>query len=133
MAESISGRSRELLEAPNFCQVATIRRDGTPHVVPTWVDIEDNRVVLNTAEGRAWPSNLRRDPRVTLSVQNMENPYEFVSIRGRVVEDTHEGADEHADKFAMKYLGKERYPFRAEGEQRVLFKVEPDWVHHWGG
>ena len=133
MAESISGRSRELLEAPNFCQVATIRRDGTPHVVPTWVDIEDNRVVLNTAEGRAWPSNLRRDPRVTLSVQNMENPYEFVSIRGRVVEDTHEGADEHADKLAMKYLGKERYPFRAEGEQRVLFKVEPDWVHHWGG
>ncbi len=133
MAESISGRSRELLEAPNFSQVATIRPDGTPHVVPTWVDVEDDRVLLNSAEGRAWPSNLRRDPRVTLSVQNMENPYEFVSIRGRVVEDTHDGADDHIDKLAMKYLGKERYPFRSEGEQRILFKVEPDWVHHYGG
>jgi PPOX class probable F420-dependent enzyme len=133
MAESIEGRTRELLEAPNFSHTASIRKDGTPHVVPTWVDVEDELILLNSAEGRAWPANMRRDPRVTLAVQNQENPYEFVSIRGRVVEDTHEGADEHIDRMAMKYLGEEKYPFRAEGEQRVLFKVQPEHFFHYGG
>ena len=131
MAESIEGRARELLEAKNFGQVATIRRDGTPHVVATWVDVEDNRVVLNTAEGRAWPQNLRRDPRVTLNVMNLENPYEWVEIRGRMVEDTHEGADEHIDKMSQKYLGQVPYPFRAPGEQRVIFRIEPERVNHY--
>ena len=130
MAEPIEGRVRELLEAPNFCHVATLRRDGSPHVNPVWVDVEDGLVVLNSAEGRAWPGNVRRDPRVTLSVMNLENPYEYVEIRGRVVGDTHEGADEHIDRMAMKYLGEERYPFRAEGERRVIFRVEPERVYH---
>ena len=130
MAEPIEGRARELLEAPNFCHVATLRSDGSPHVNPVWVDVEDNLVVLNSAEGRAWPANVRRDPRVTLNVMNLENPYEYVEIRGRVVDDTHEGADEHIDRMAMKYLGEERYPFRAEGEQRVIFRVEPERVYH---
>ncbi len=132
MPQPIEGRPRELLEAPNFCQVGSIRTDGTAHVVPTWVDIEDGLVMLNSAEGRAWPKNVRRDPRVTLTVLNQENPYEFVSIRGRVVDDTHDGADEHIDRLAMKYLGEERYPYRADGEQRVIFRVEPDQVFHFG-
>ena len=133
MGQPIEGRSRELLEAPNFCNVATLRKDGTPHLVPTWVDVEDNLVLLNSSEGRLWPSNLRRDPRVTLMVFNQENPYEFVSIRGRLSEDTHEGAFEHIDKLAMKYLGQEKYPFLQEGEQRIIFKIEPQSVHHYGG
>jgi PPOX class probable F420-dependent enzyme len=133
MAEAIEGRARELIEAPNFCSVGSIRRDGSPAVAPTWVDVQDDLVVLNSAEGRAWPANVRRDPRVTLTVINHENPYEFVSIKGHVVEDTHEGADEHINAMAMKYLGEEEYPFRAEGEQRVLFRVEAEKVTHYGG
>ena len=133
MAEPIEGRARELLEAPNFCMVGSIRADGTPQVVPTWVDLKDNAVVLNSAEGRAWPANVRRDPRVTLMVPNQENPYEFVSIRGRLVDDTHEGADEHIDKLAKKYLGEDTYPFRAPGEQRVILRIEPEKVFHYGG
>ena len=66
--------------------------------------------VLNTAEGRAWPRNLERDPRVTLTVQNMENPYEYVEIRGRVAERTHEGADEHIDSLAKKYMDADELP-----------------------
>ena len=132
MSETIEGRGRELLEAPNFCNVATILKDGTPHVVPTWVDIEDDKVLLNSAEGRLWPRNIRRDPRVTLTVLNQENPYEFVSIRGRLVEDTHDGADEHIDKLAKKYMGADSYPFRQEGEQRVIFKILPERVIHHG-
>ena len=82
MSAMIDGRAEELLKGKNFCHVATLRPDGSVHGVPVWVDVQDGRPVLNTAEGRAWPRNLERDPRVTLTVQNMENPYEYVTIRG---------------------------------------------------
>ena len=131
MAQTIDARSRELLEQPNFCHVVTLREDGSADAVLTWVDVQDDRVLLNTAEGRAWPQNLRRDPRVTLNVMNLENPYEWVEIRGRMVEDTHEGADEHIDKMSQKYLGQVPYPFRAPGEQRVIFRIEPERVNHY--
>ncbi len=132
MSSKIEGRAEELLRGRNFCQVATLRPDGAVHVAPVWVDARDGRPVLNTAEGRAWPRNLQRDPRVTLTVQNMENPYEYVTIRGRVAERTHEGADEHIDALAMKYLGKDEYPYRQPGEQRVIISVEPEHVYTYG-
>lgn len=133
MGASIEGRARELLEAPNFCHVATIREDGLPHVVPVWVDVDGGQALLNSAEGRAWPTNAERDPRVTLTVQNLENPYEYVTIRGHVAEHTTDGADEHIDRMAKKYLDKDEYPFRQPGEVRVLFRIEPEHVHVGGG
>jgi PPOX class probable F420-dependent enzyme len=132
VSTTIEGRSEELLQGKNFCLVSTIREDGSVHAAPVWVDVQDGKPVLNTAEGRAWPRNLERDPRVTLTVQNMENPYEYVSIRGRVSERTHEGADEHIDSLAKKYMGVDEYPLRQPGEQRVIIRVEPEHVHHWG-
>jgi len=133
MAATIEGRSEEILKAPNFCNVSTIRRDGTIHGVPVWVDVQEGRPTLNSAEGRAWPRNLERDPRVTLTVPNWENPYEYVEIRGHVAERTHEGADEHIDALAKKYLGQDAYPFRQPGEQRVIIRIEPEYVHTHGG
>jgi PPOX class probable F420-dependent enzyme len=132
MSATIEGRSEELLQAKNFCQVATLRSDGSVHSAPVWVDVQDGRPVLNTAEGRAWPANLERDPRVTLTVQNMDNPYEYVAIRGRVAERTHDGADEHIDAMAKKYLGQDTYPFRQPGEERVIIRIDPEYVHVWG-
>ena len=133
MSATIEGRAEELLKGKNFCHVATLRADGTVHGVPVWVDVQDGRAVLNTAEGRAWPRNLERDPRVTLTVQNMENPYEYLEVRGRVAERTHDGADEHIDSLAMKYLGKDEYPYRQPGEQRVILRVEPEVARVMGG
>jgi PPOX class probable F420-dependent enzyme len=133
MSPAIEGRAEELLKAKNFCVVSTIRRDGSVHAAPTWVDVQDGRPVLNTAEGRAGPRNLARDPRVTLTVQNMENPYEYATVRGRVAERTTDGADEHIDALAMKYLGQESYPYRQPGEQRLIVRVEPQEVHLYGG
>lgn len=127
MAEEIDGRSRELLEAKNFCHVATIDTDGTPHVAVVWVDVNGSDVLLNSAEGRDWPENLRRDPRVTLTVVNHDDPYEYVSIDGRVVEMTHDGARDHIDKLAQKYFGKETYPGPLD-ETRVLIRVRPEKV-----
>ena len=133
MSATIEGRSVELLQGKNFCHVATLRPDGSVHGVPVWVDVQDGLPTLNTAEGRAWPRNLQRDPRVTLTVQNMENPYEYVTIRGRVAERTHEGADEHIDALAKKYMGVDEYPLRQPGEQRLIIRVDPEYVHVWGG
>lgn len=133
MSTEIEGRAEELLKAKNFCQVATLRSDGSVHLVPVWVDVQDGRPVLNTAEGRAWPRNLQRDPRVTLSIQNMENPYEYVMIRGRLAERTTDGADEHIDEMAKKYLGQDSYPYRQPGEQRLIIRIEPEHVHVYGG
>jgi PPOX class probable F420-dependent enzyme len=89
--------------------------------------------VLNTAAGRAWPRNLERDPRVTLIVQNMENPYEYLEVRGREAERTHEGADAHIDSLAKKYMGVDEYPRRRPGEQRLIIRVEPDYARVRGG
>ena len=133
MAAEITDRARELLSAPNFAHVATLREDGHIHGVLVWVDVEDDRVVLNSAEGRAWPNNVQRDPRISLTVPNGENPYETVNIRGRVVEVTNEDADDHIDAMAMKYLGQDSYPFRQEGEVRVKIVVEPESVSVQGG
>jgi PPOX class probable F420-dependent enzyme len=132
MSTSVEGHAADLLKGKNFAQVATLRSDGSVHVAPVWVDVQDGLPVLNTAEGRAWPRNLERDPRVTVTVQNLENPYEYVTIRGKVAERTHAGADEHIDAMAKKYLGQDSYPFRQPGEQRVIIRVEPEHVYMYG-
>jgi PPOX class probable F420-dependent enzyme len=133
MSEAIDGRAEELLKGKNFCHVSTLRADGSVHTAPVWVDVQDGKPVLNTAEGRAWPRNLERDPRVTLTVQNMENPYEYLEVRGRVAERTHDGADAHIDAMAKKYMDKDEYPLRQPGEQRVIIRVDPERVKVWGG
>jgi PPOX class probable F420-dependent enzyme len=128
MSATIEGRAEELLKAKNFCNVASLRADGTVHGVPVWVDVQDGHPVVNSAEGRSWVRNLERDPHVTLTVQNLENPYEYLEVRGRVAEQTREGADEHINSLAKKYLDVEEYPYRQPGEQRVIIRVEPDYV-----
>jgi PPOX class probable F420-dependent enzyme len=129
----IQGRARELIQAPNFCVVSCLRPDGGPDAVVTWIDVDGDDLLLNTADGRRWPGFVRNDPRVALTVINMENPYEYVTVRGRVAGETTDGADEHIDAMAKKYLGEDRYPFRQPGEVRVVFRVEPESVSVHGG
>jgi len=133
MADSIDGRVRELLEDKNFAHVVTKSDDGTPHVTVVWANVEGDEVLLNGAEGRAWPANLRRDPDVVLTVVNLEDPYEYVTIRGRAVEITPDGADEHIDALAKKYLDEDDYPFRKEGEVRLKVRIQPEKVRLRGG
>jgi PPOX class probable F420-dependent enzyme len=102
--------------------------DGSPQVTPVWVDYEGDDVVVNTAEGRAKPRNMRNDPRVALSATDPDYPYDAVIIRGQVVGMTREGADEHIDAMAKKYLGRDRYPFRQSGEQRLKVYIRPEVV-----
>jgi len=119
-----------LLKAKNFGFLATLMPDGSPQVTPTWVDIEDDYIIVNTAEGRLKQKNVSRDPRVAISVADQTNPYNMVTIRGRVIEQTVNGADDHIDKMAKKYLGMDKYPGRMPGEKRILLKIKPDMVFH---
>jgi PPOX class probable F420-dependent enzyme len=121
-----------ITEGRNFAAVATLMPDGSPQVSIVWIDSDGEHVILNTAEGRAKAKNLRRDPRVAVTVINSENPYEQVMIRGRVVEMTHNGADAHIDRLAKKYLGVDKYPYRGPGEQRVIVKIAPEHIRVFG-
>ena len=132
MAVTLSDGVRELLEGPNFAHLATLMPDGSPQVTAVWVDYDGEHVLVNTAEGRVKPRNLRRDPRVALSIVNQQNPYAWAMIRGRAVELTHDNADDHIDKMAKKYLGEDQYPFRQPGEQRLIVKIEPEHVTTYG-
>lgn len=128
MPAEIDGKARELLEAPNFAYVGTAGADGRPQVNPIWIHVSDGLVEVNSSEGRRWPANVRKDPHLTLCVPDKDNPYEYVMIRGRVVEDTHEGAKEHIDFLAKKYMDADEYPFLQPGEQRIIFRIEPEKV-----
>jgi PPOX class probable F420-dependent enzyme len=132
MSARIPEAFRDLLTTPSFAALATINADGSPQVSPVWFDTEGERIVVNSAKGRVKDKNLRRDPRVALSIQDPANPYRYLGLQGRVVEITAQGADEHIDRMAKKYLGKDKYPFRQPGEVRVLYKIEIERAHTMG-
>ncbi|MFY3740637.1 MAG: PPOX class probable F420-dependent enzyme [Candidatus Nitrosomirales archaeon] len=127
---TITPEVAKLLEGKNFAFVATLMNDGSPQITPTWVDLEQNTILVNTAEGRVKHKNVSRDPRVAVSVFDHNNPYNMVSIRGRVIEQTRKGADEHIDKLAKKYFGVDKYPFRSPSETRVILKIKPEKIFH---
>jgi PPOX class probable F420-dependent enzyme len=106
-------------------------KDGSPQVTPTWVDIENGYILVNTAIGRIKQWNISRDPRVALSLIDQNNPYEMVTLRGKVTEQiTGEKAEKHIDKLSKKYIGIDKYPRRSKGEQRVILKIKPEKIFH---
>jgi len=116
--------ARTLIEGKNFANIATLMPDGSPQVSPVWVDHDGEIILVNTAEGRVKTKNVTRDPRVAISVYDQNDPYRKVLIRGRVIEVTKMGAEDHIDKMAMKYRGLAKYPWRQPGISRVLIKVK---------
>src|SRR5919107_3176418 len=122
---------KSLFENKNFAFVATSMKDGSPQITPTWVDIQDNHILVNTALGRLKQKNIARDPRVAVSVVDKDNPYHMVAVRGEVIEHVTGGvAESHIDKSAKKYMDKDKYPGRAPGEKRILLKIKPIKVFH---
>ena len=126
----ISDDARALLEQPLFASLATVGPDGHPQVTVVWLHVEDDRVVFNTAEGRAKHRNMAADPRVTVLLLDPANGYRYAELRG-TVEMTTEGGDAGIDALAQKYLGTD-YPFRREGEVRVQCLMTVD-SEHWMG
>src|SRR5437870_5514104 len=132
MSQVIPDKFRDLFSKRAFANLGTLMPDGSPQVTPVWCDVEGDLVIVNTAKSRQKDKNLRRDPRVALAIMDPENPYRYLEIRGRVSEVTEAGADAHIDKMAKKYLNKDKYPYSQPGEQRVMFKIEPEHTSSMG-
>jgi PPOX class probable F420-dependent enzyme len=122
----LNDEQREVLKRPNYAHLATLMPDGSPHVSPVWIDVDGDVVLVNTAAGRMKERNVRRDPRVALSVRDQERIEDEVTIRGRVVGMTREGAIAHINALSNKYRGKD-FDLPA-GQVRLLLRIEPDHV-----
>jgi len=129
MARISDPQVRELLDGPNYAVVSTHNEDGSILSTIVWVDAQDGKVTVNSAIGRRWPSNLQRDPRVTVLVYESGNPYNYVEVRG-TAEATTDGADEHINRLSKKFIDQDEYPYRQPGEQRIKFATTPQRVRH---
>ena len=132
MTDTIPDNYADLFAKRTFASLATLMPDGQPQVTPVWCDYDGSYVIVNSAKGRVKDRNMRRDPRVTLTLMDPENPYRYIEVRGRVVEITESGADDHINKMAKKYLGQDVYPFRQPGEVRVMYRIRPERVSSLG-
>ncbi len=126
MSEVIPARFLELFQKKSFAHLATLLPNGTPQTSPVWVDFDNTHVLVNSARGRLKDKNMRQRPQVALSIQDPDDPYRYLEVRGRVVEITEQGAEEHIDRLAKRYLGLDRYPYRQPGEVRVIYKIKPE-------
>jgi PPOX class probable F420-dependent enzyme len=132
MAEVIPSKYSDLFDKKVFAGLATLMPDGSPQVTPVWIDYDGENLLVNTAAGRQKDKNLQRDERVAVMLVDPDNPYRYLEVRGRVVERTHEGADEHINKMAKKYIGQDVYPYRQPGEVRTLYKIRPEHISSMG-
>lgn len=115
-----------------FAHLATIMPDGSPQVTPVWFDYTDGVIRVNTAKGRTKARNMKEGAPVALSIMDPDNAYRYVQVRGRVRRVTEQGASEHIDSLAKKYLGKDKYPFARPGEVRVMYEIEARAVQAMG-
>ncbi len=122
---------KQFLSAKAYGHVVTRNADGSPQVSMVWMDVDGNEVLFNTAEGRVKPRNLRRDPRIIISVQNPDDSQVYALFHGTATV-TEEGADQHIDKLAKRFLGMDEYPWRAPGEQRLIVRIQVDRIGGFG-
>ena len=120
--------ARALIDRANFAHLATLMSDGSPHVDPVWVGREGDRIIVGTGERTLKARNSRRDPRIALSIVDMEDPYRLVQIRGRIVERRPDESFVGMDAISQKYIGKP-FPYRAP-EGRVVLVIEAHSVRH---
>jgi len=132
MAGVIPEDYKDLFEKKAFANLATVNADGTPQVTPVWVDYDGDYVLINSARGRRKDKNMERNRAVALSIQDPDNPYRYLEVRGNVAEITEQNADQHIDKMAKKYIGQDKYPWSKPDEVRVIYKIKPEHTSHMG-
>ena len=126
MSASLPASHKDLFDKPAFGSFTTLMPDGSPQTTPVWVDFVDGKIWVNSALGRQKDKNVRHDPRVAVTLIDPQNPYRYLEIRGKVDEITTNGATQHIDKMAKKYIGQDKYPWAQPGEERVLLKITPE-------
>jgi PPOX class probable F420-dependent enzyme len=118
----------KLLGGTALCYLATTMPDGSPQLTQTWVDTDGEHVLINSVLTHVKTRNIQRDPRVALSVTDPEQQRHYYQVRGRVLEVRTEGAAEHIEELAQRYLGGP-YPWYGGRDQvRVVFVIEPERI-----
>jgi PPOX class probable F420-dependent enzyme len=134
-ADRLSPSGVQLLQEKHLAILSTIMPDGSPQSTPVWVDVEPDgtHILINSVAGHLKLKIIDRDPRVAVTVIDSQNPFRTVVARGRVVEQRgpDQGANDHIDKLARKYLGRDKYQLR-EGETRVILRIRPTHVRESG-
>lgn len=121
-----------MLRQPSICYVATSMNDGSPQLTQTWVDTDGTHVIINTVQGYVKLKNMMRDPRVAVTLSAPQNPSRYFQVRGRVVDITTDGAVDHIEMLAQKYLGMP-YPWYGGRDQvRVIVAIKPDTISSMG-
>jgi PPOX class probable F420-dependent enzyme len=121
-----------LLRQPSICYLATSMADGSPQVTQTWVDTDGEHVLINSVEGYVKTRNITRDPRVAVAVSHPDNPSRYIQVRGRVLDVTTDGAVEHIEMLAQRYLGAP-YPWYGGRDQvRVIMVIAPETISSMG-
>ena len=128
MSAQIPASHLDLFERRAFAYLATIMPDGSPQVSPVWVDFDGTHILINSARGRQKDRNMTRRPRVALSIQDPDDPYRYLLVRGTMIEHSTHGADEHIDRLSLKYRGQPKYQYQRPGEVRVTYKIRPERV-----
>jgi len=131
MAIPLPQSVKKIMQDKAYGHVVTFNADGKPQVTMVWVDVDGDEVLFNTADGRLKPRNLRRDPRVIISVQDRNDPQSYMVFHGKASV-TEAGADDHIDKLAKRFLGADKYPFRRPGEKRLVVRVKVDRIGGYG-
>ncbi len=103
--------------------LATTMPDGSPQVTPVWFDMDGEYIRINTNEGRVKDRNMKARPQVAMVIQDPNDPYRYLGIRGEVVNHTTEGADEHINKLSIQYDNKP-WTYRT-GQRRIIYKIRP--------
>jgi PPOX class probable F420-dependent enzyme len=120
-----SDEAIEIIDGKNFAYLATSMADGSPHISPVWIDRDGDLLLINTVPGRVKQKNLARDPRVAISMIQEKSPYRHLFIRGMVIEQTKQGAFDHINRLARKYLGKD-YPWN--DKNRIIVRIKPEYA-----
>ncbi|WP_222193076.1 PPOX class F420-dependent oxidoreductase [Modestobacter italicus] len=118
----------DLLRRPSPCFVATLMPDGAPQMTQTWVDTDGTHLVINTVAGFQKVRNMERDARVALNVADPDDVSRYYAVRGRVVSITADGAAEHIERLAQKYLGGPYPWFGGRDQTRLVVTIAADRV-----
>lgn len=119
---------RDLLDRPIVVSLATLMSDGTPQVQPVWCSFDGSHILVNTEKRRQKYRNMSRRRTATILIVDPRDDTRWLEVRGTVVDETEEGADQHIDELARLYLGMDKYPFNQEGDVRVIFRIAPQRV-----
>ena len=117
-----------LLRESSTCYLATSMADGSPQLTQTWVDTDGEHVLINSVRGHLKVRNIERDPRVAVAISDPDKPVRYFQVRGRVLEVTTDGAAEHIEKLAQRYLGGPYPWYGGRGQTRVLITIEADKI-----